>query len=115
MSTSVRFSVRCFSTNKLADYKTYVKIKEISFGIFWALYEGRVAPFGLFGGEDGLPHDYKIISNGTDRPLGSKETEVMVNPGDHVYCLSSGGGGYGNPADRSPEAEEWDRRNGYVG
>jgi N-methylhydantoinase A/oxoprolinase/acetone carboxylase beta subunit/N-methylhydantoinase B/oxoprolinase/acetone carboxylase alpha subunit len=74
-----------------------------------------VPPFGLFGGEDGLPHDYKIISNGSDRPLGSKETEVVVNPGDHVYCLSSGGGGYGNPAERSPEAEEWDRRNGYVG
>ncbi len=74
-----------------------------------------VPPFGLFGGEDGLPHDYKIISNGTERPLGSKETEVVVNPGDHVYCLSSGGGGYGDPAERSPEADEWDRRNGYVG
>jgi len=74
-----------------------------------------VPPFGLFGGEDGLPHDYKIISNGTERPLGSKETEVVVNPGDHVYCLSSGGGGYGDPAERSPEANEWDRWNGYVG
>jgi len=39
----------------------------------------------------------------------------VVNPGDHVYCLSSGGGGYGNPSERSKEAEEWDRRNGYVG
>jgi N-methylhydantoinase A/oxoprolinase/acetone carboxylase beta subunit/N-methylhydantoinase B/oxoprolinase/acetone carboxylase alpha subunit len=74
-----------------------------------------VPPFGLFGGEDGLPHDYKIIADGVDRPLGSKETEVVVNPGDHVYCLSSGGGGYGNPAERNAEADEWDRRNGYVG
>ena len=74
-----------------------------------------VPPFGLFGGEDGLPHDYKIIAKGADRPLGSKETEVVVNSGDHVYCLSSGGGGYGNPSERSKEAEEWDRRNGYVG
>ena len=73
-----------------------------------------VPPFGLFNGKDGLPHDYKIISNGVDRPLGSKETEVVVNPGDHVYCLSSGGGGYGNPSDRSKEADAWDKRNGYV-
>ncbi len=54
-------------------------------------------------------------AKGADRPLGSKETEVVVNSGDHVYCLSSGGGGYGNPSERSKEAEEWDRRNGYVG
>ena len=73
-----------------------------------------VPPFGLFDGEDGLPHDYKILSNGSERPLGSKETEVVVNPGDHVYCLSSGGGGYGDPSERSQEAEDWDRRNGYV-
>ena len=74
-----------------------------------------VPPFGLFEGQDGLPHDYKILSNGSERSLGSKETEVKVNPGDHVYCLSSGGGGYGNPSDRSQAADEWDRKNGYVG
>ena len=74
-----------------------------------------VPPFGLFEGQDGLPHDYKILSNGSERSLGSKETEVNVNPGDHVYCLSSGGGGYGNPSDRSQAADEWDRKNGYVG
>ena len=74
-----------------------------------------VPPFGLFEGQDGLPHDYKILSNGSERSLGSKETEVKVNPGDHVYCLSSGGGGYGNPSDRNQAADEWDRKNGYVG
>ncbi len=73
-----------------------------------------VPPFGLFDGEDGLPHLYKIVTNGSERVLRSKETEVVVNPGDHVYCLSSGGGGYGNPSDRSQAALDWDRRNGYV-
>ena len=73
-----------------------------------------VPPFGLFEGQDGLSHDYKILSDGSEISLGSKETEVQVNPGDHVYCLSSGGGGYGNPSNRSPEADEWDRKNGYV-
>jgi 5-oxoprolinase (ATP-hydrolysing)/N-methylhydantoinase A len=97
-------------------------------GICDLVYEGKgparlntagdgivVPPFGLFEGHEGLPHDYKILSNGLEISLGSKETEIQVNPGDHVYCLSSGGGGYGNPLDRSPAADEWDRKNGYVG
>ena len=56
-----------------------------------------VPPFGLFGAEPGQPHIYSIISNGQERVLGSKEVGVVVNPGDHIYCLSAGGGGYGEP------------------
>ena len=73
-----------------------------------------VPPFGLFGATDGLPHHYKIVNNGTERILGSKEVGVVVNPGDHIICLSSGGGGYGSAADRDDEAAAWDLRNGYV-
>ena len=73
-----------------------------------------VPPFGLFGADDGLPHHYKIVSNGTERVLGSKEVEVVVNPGDHIICLSSGGGGYGNPQDRDQASRDWDLKNGYV-
>ena len=73
-----------------------------------------VPPFGLFGAADGLPHHYKIVSNGADRDLGSKEVGVVVNPGDHIVCLSSGGGGYGLAVDRDKNAETWDLRNGYV-
>ena len=73
-----------------------------------------VPPFGLFGGEPGLPHTYKILSNGTERLLSSKETGVLVNPGDRIICLSSGGGGYGDAGERSPGQREWDLKNGYV-
>ncbi len=73
-----------------------------------------VPPFGLFGGDDGLPHHYKIVANGTDRVLGSKEVGVLVNPGDHIVCLSSGGGGYGSQEDRDKGAVAWDVQNGYV-
>ena len=73
-----------------------------------------VPPFGLFGATDGLPHHYKITSNGTERVLGSKEVGVVVNPGDHVICLSSGGGGYGAQEERDQSAMEWDLKNGYV-
>ncbi len=73
-----------------------------------------VPPFGLFGATDGLPHHYKIVNNGTERVLGSKEVGVVVNPGDHIVCLSSGGGGYGDAAKRDTDADAWDVKNGYV-
>ena len=73
-----------------------------------------VSPFGLFGGDDGLAHRYKIVSNGAERALGSKEVGVVVNPGDHIICLSSGGGGYGPPQERDKAAAAWDLKNGYV-
>jgi N-methylhydantoinase B len=46
--------------------------------------------------------------------LGSKEVGVVVNPGDHIICLSSGGGGYGQPGNRDEDAALWDLKNGYV-
>ncbi len=73
-----------------------------------------VPPFGLFGATDGLPHHYTIVSNGSERVLGSKEVGVVVNPGDHIVCLSSGGGGYGHPENRDEDASIWDLKNGYV-
>ena len=73
-----------------------------------------VPPFGLFGATDGLPHHYKITSNVAERVLRSKEVGVVVNPGDHIICLSSGGGGYGSPNERDQSATTRDLRNGYV-
>lgn len=72
------------------------------------------APFGLFGGSPGLPHAYKIMSNGLERPLKSKETEVPVLPGDRIIALSAGGGGFGPPHERSPAKHAWDQKNGYI-
>ena len=73
-----------------------------------------VPPFGALGGEPGLPHRYSIVSNGVETVLPTKQTGVVVSPGDRIVALSSGGGGYGDPALRSRESSEWDRRNGYV-
>ena len=79
-----------------------------------------VPPFGLFGGAEGLPHHYKVVASDAialgnrERVLGSKEVGIVVNPGDHIVCLSSGGGGFGGPDDRDQLAREWDLKNGYV-
>jgi N-methylhydantoinase B len=70
-------------------------------------------PFGLFGGRPGKPHLYKIISDGKERVLASKEVSVPVKPGDQILCLSAGGGGYGDPSERPRQKRERDRKNGY--
>ena len=73
-----------------------------------------VPPFGVLGGEPGLPHRYSIVSGGVETVLRTKQTGVVVHPGDRIVALSSGGGGYGDPTRRSANASEWDSRNGYV-
>jgi N-methylhydantoinase B len=70
-------------------------------------------PYGLFGAQPGKLHIYTLISGGTERVLGSKETGVIVKPGDRIFCLSAGGGGFGDPNARAPEKRAWDVKNGY--
>jgi N-methylhydantoinase B len=74
----------------------------------------RHAPYGLRGGQDGLPHRYRLLSRGRTRVLRTKEVGIPVRPGDVFLVESSGGGGYGPPAQRTPEARERDRANGVV-
>jgi N-methylhydantoinase B len=74
----------------------------------------RHAPYGLFGGGDGLPHRYRLLSRRTTRVLKTKEVGIPVRPGDVFLVESSGGGGYGPPAKRSREARARDRANGLV-
>src|SRR5690242_4907401 len=69
----------------------------------------RHAPYGLFGGKDGLPHRYRLLSRGGTRVLKTKEVGVRVRPGDVFLVESSGGGGYGAPSKRTREARVRDR------
>jgi N-methylhydantoinase B len=71
-------------------------------------------PFGLFGGEPGLPHRYMVVSDGRERMLKSKETEVSILPGDRIVALSAGGGGYGSPRSRDASSRSRDRESSLV-
>jgi N-methylhydantoinase B len=61
-----------------------------------------------------LPHRYRLISKGRRRFLKTKEVGIPVLPGDVFYIESSGGGGYGDPKERAPEAHAADVANGFV-
>jgi N-methylhydantoinase B len=70
---------------------------------------------GMVGGKDGAPHNYWIRSEGSpDRPLKTKETGVVLKPGDTLVAHSGGGGGWGNPAARSAEARATDIELGFI-
>ena len=79
--------------------------------------EGKYhAPYGLFGGEAGMPHLYKLASanDGTVTELKTKDVGVPVGPGDTLLVESAGGGGYGDPAERDPAAHARDVADGLV-
>ena len=70
---------------------------------------------GLFGGEDGLPHRYVLRSRGRpDRVLRTKEVGIPIHPGDVIQVESGGGGGWGDPRQRSEGARQEDLFQGFV-
>lgn len=72
------------------------------------------APYALFGGKEGKPHRYRLRSGKRIRELKTKEAGVVVPPGAVFLIESSGGGGWGLPAKRSPGARAADVLNGFV-
>jgi N-methylhydantoinase B len=76
----------------------------------------KCAPWGLNGGAEALPNRVHLervggetFSNGN----GKLEGEPL-KPGDVLVIESGGGGGYGNPNERSRATVADDVRNGYV-
>jgi len=69
----------------------------------------RYAPQGLFGGLAGA--GAKFLRNGD---AGDPSGLTFCENGDLIEFFSAGGGGFGDPLQRDPEAVERDVRNGYV-
>lgn len=63
---------------------------------------------GYFGGHDGRPGE--ITVNGADL----EEGVLTLLPGDRATLQTPGGGGFGDPAEREPDAVLEDVRQGYV-
>jgi N-methylhydantoinase B len=63
----------------------------------------KFGPRGLFGGEHGSTSVYAIIKGDTEEHLSSKTT-VQLQPGEIISYRTSGGGGYGAPFKRNPQA-----------
>jgi N-methylhydantoinase B len=82
--------------------------------ITFSLERKVTPPWGLRGGHDGVVNDVEITApNGTVRHV-RKATQHPIAAGDLVRILTGGGGGYGPPAERDPEAVRRDVSEGYV-
>ena len=72
-----------------------------------------VPPWGVHGGQDALPFRLTLNPGPGERVIRGKET-LTLKAGDLVLVETCGGGGYGAPAERSPELVERDRREDYL-
>jgi N-methylhydantoinase B len=75
---------------------------------------GRTGPQGAQGGQDGAVNRVEIHKDGrviVPEHL-SKAQDIALSPGDRVRVRTPGGGGYGDPAKRDPQAIAEDVRVG---
>ena len=67
---------------------------------------GRFGPQGAFGGSDGAVNEVTVWQSGTAYTPEhlSKEQDIPLLAGDRVRVKTPGGGGYGDPLQRDPDA-----------
>ncbi|MBW2660279.1 MAG: hydantoinase B/oxoprolinase family protein [Deltaproteobacteria bacterium] len=73
-------------------------------------------PFGLFDGLPGSSDDHWIVDHATGEEVRHLPNagKAIVKPNEIWVAVSSGGGGFGDPAERDPEAVKDDVRDGFV-
>lgn len=90
----------------------------------WRLLEGEAhlairsdrrdhPPYGLSGGRPGRGSINELRGKGETRVLPTM-ISTSIKKGERIYHRQAGGGGWGNPLQRSPRAVERDVRNGKV-
>ena len=83
--------------------------------VIFAIYADRfrIAPAGLFGGNDGARGFCSILRDGDIIPVSSK-AGMTLRRGDLLAIHTGGGGGYGNPSERPRSAIERDLAEGLA-
>ena len=96
------------------DYKLELRNGEARAS--FVMDHGRFGPQGALGGGDGAVNKV-VILRGEERYVPqhlSKEQDISMAPGDMVWVRTPGGGGYGDPFKRPPQAVFKDVRLGRV-
>ena len=73
----------------------------------------KFRPYGLAGGGPGAAGRLFLLRDGTRQALPSKVGNLRLRQGDVIRLETSGGGGFGDPAQRTPAARAADARCGY--
>ncbi|PBC69629.1 N-methylhydantoinase B [Streptomyces sp. TLI_235] len=78
-------------------------------------FERSITPaWGLFGGHDATGPAVVINPGRPEEKLLLKANGLPLRAGDIVRCLTGGGGGYGDPAERDPQAVQEDLADGHL-
>src|SRR5207248_10680291 len=93
-----------------------IELLEEKADVFLFGERGRFAPPGVAGGKPGALNrfTYQQADGEHTAPLVSKMVGIRLELGQRVRIESPGGGGYGPPEKRAPEAIARDLRLGYV-
>jgi N-methylhydantoinase B len=77
---------------------------------------GRFAPFGVNGGGEGALNRFRWQTDEgwLEPPMASKVTGVKLKQGQRLRLETPGGGGWGDPEKRSPDAAARDLAQGFV-
>jgi N-methylhydantoinase B len=77
---------------------------------------GRFAPFGVNGGGEGALNRFQWQTDDgwKQPPMASKVTGVKLKQGQRLRLETPGGGGWGDPAKRSPASTARDAEQGFV-
>lgn len=77
------------------------------------VYKSKSPPWAMRGGREGVPNAM-IINEGTARERIGTGRYNQIAEGETLANNTGGGGGWGDPLDRDPEAVATDVRNGFV-
>ena len=77
---------------------------------------GKAPPQGVHGGQPALPNVFEYQSQGQwlRPPMVSKMLGIRLNKGERVRLSTPGGGGWGDPAQRSAADRARDADLGYI-
>ena len=94
----------------------YLDLKVSSDGanITAAFLGAETKTWGMNGGHDGSYNYFKIIRTNGDEERYSLGTNILLQKGDVVRCVTATGGGYGEPKNRAEHKVLSDVRNGYI-
>jgi len=93
-----------------------IELLEEEADVFLFGERGRYAPQGVAGGGPAALDRFIYMKDGQEcsPPMASKMTGLKIKRGERLRLETPGGGGYGDPRERSPAAIERDLRLGYV-
>ena len=108
--------MHAYKRGRFKTYKGYsITLRRGEARASFVMDHGRVGPPGVLGGEAGQPNRIEIQQGGrTFVPVHlSKDQDIQLRRGDVINVQTPGGGGYGNPSDRSAKLMAKDVKHGY--